>query len=263
MKKFWVLNTFQPNLRKVLSENMGGVNLPSSKISHQLDSKKVAISLLSIAFVLIILNIIALTFRVAYGHPHVYGFVPMFDLNQEANIPTLFATLLHLFSGFCLYTIYKAKQQANDLSANKWRYLAFIFFYVGTDECVSLHELSMAPVRNLVDAEGLLYFAWVIPAAIILLALGLYFLKFFLSLPMRTKKLFFISASVFIGGALGVELPEGWWFERYGKDNFGYSFFTTLEESMEMTGSICFVYALLDYISEHSPEINLSITSNR
>ena len=63
----------------------------------------------------------------------------------------------------------------------RWRMLAVGFVYISIDEAVGLHEL----LGELFDTEGVLHFGWVIPAAAVVLGVGLAFLGFLRRLDRR------------------------------------------------------------------------------
>ncbi|MBO3116498.1 hypothetical protein J4050_07050 [Winogradskyella sp. DF17] len=139
--------------------------------------------------------------------------------------------------------------------------MGLFFYFLAVDEILRIHEHLNVPMRNLFDTSGVFYFAWVIPYSIIILLLGIYFYKFLLSLPVRTKVLFGLSLVVFVSGAIGIELLEGQQAEDYGMDNTTFFILYTIEESLEMIGSSIFCFALLDYISKTYKEVNLVFNS--
>ena len=61
---------------------------------------------------------------------------------------------------------------------------------------------------------------------------------------------------------IATELVAGWYVELYGKNNLTYSFLAMLEESLEMTGVIVFVYTLLDYMTVKVGEVRIRVRSN-
>ena len=73
------------------------------------------------------------------------------------------------------------------------------------------------------------------------------------------RKRFLVAATVYVGGALGMELPLGYWTDLHGDENFVYSMIDLVEESMEMIGASLFLYALADLLSGTSGELRLSL----
>ena len=130
---------------------------------------------------------------------------------------------------------------------------------MATDEGWSLHERLIGPVRGLLGHGdlGIFYFAWIIPAMAGVVLLGLLFLGFLSRLPSSTRWSFIIAGSLYLGGAIGVEMLGGRQAEIHGFENLTYQLFAHLEESLEMAGIILFIHALLRYLAEQYPEIRV------
>jgi hypothetical protein len=133
-----------------------------------------------------------------------------------------------------------------------WAALSAGFLFMAFDETVSLHERLIEPVRLLLGEEnlGIWYFAWVVPAILLVLAIALVFLRFFVSLPPKVRRWFLIAAALYLGAAVGFELLEGRHVEIYGKENITYMTLATIEEGLEMAGVIIFIKILLEYIGD-------------
>jgi len=54
-----------------------------------------------------------------------------------------------------------------------WAILAAIFLFFSIDEISSIHESLTAPVREIFNTSGLLFFAWVIPYGIFSMLIAL------------------------------------------------------------------------------------------
>ena len=129
-----------------------------------------------------------------------------------------------------------------------WISLAVIFVYLAIDESIKIHELLTKPLRDSLGTSGILLYAWVIVAVPVVIALGIIFLPFILHLHRKTKRLFLLAAVLYVGGALGFEMIAGSYISQFGIDNPIYLFISTIEETLELTGLIVLIYALLDYI---------------
>jgi hypothetical protein len=70
-----------------------------------------------------------------------------------------------------------------------------------------------------------------------------------LHLPRKIRGLFLLAALLYVGGALGLEMVSGVIVSQFGNHNIVFMFFTTIEETLEMTGVIVLIYGLLDYIA--------------
>ena len=230
--------------------------------------KTVAI-LACIALFLLFANISVLFSKYALGHDHLMGIVNIFDLNREANFPTFFATFtLFLCSG--LFTlIYLSEKENSKYSARYWLGLAVVFLFLSFDESLSFHERLSTPIREFAHLNEYLYFAWVIPYGVLSFILFLVYLKFLFNLPVRYRNLFLVSGTVFITGAIGFELFGA---KQYSirisidpnlvqpvHENIIYALTYTCEETLEMTGVLILIYALMSYIDRELGELRLSI----
>lgn len=191
------------------------------------------------------------------GHTHVHGLVPLFYVDAERNIPTGFSTLLLLLAALLLAVITVLKRKQTGFPVSYWAVLSFGFLFMAADEAWSFHEGLMEPMRQLLgDGKlGVLYFAWVIPGIALVLVLALFFLRFLLRLPAKTRLNFLLAATLYIGGTIGVELIGGRFAELHGIRNLTYSMIVTVEESLEMAGVIIFIWALLVYIADNCKEV--------
>ena len=104
---------------------------------------------------------------------------------------------------------------------------------------------------------GFFYFAWTVPAIVLVLILSGIFLRFWWRLPSRTRLFCAISAAVYLGGVLGMEMVDGKYADLYGKENLTYMLLSTFEETMEMVGLIIFIKTLLEYMANAFPKMEL------
>lgn len=218
------------------------------------------LALVAAAFVAV--NAAMQSYRLIAHREYVPG-LALVSLDGEHNLPALFSTLLLLFAALLLALIARLARGQKAPDASKWTLLAVGFLFMSLDEAMALHEKLIDPLRGLLASQhlGIFYYAWVIPAIALVVALGLYFLPFMLRLPRRTAVAFVIAAAFYLGGALGVELIEGWWKEDHSYIDPVYHLLVTLEESLEMGGAILFIRALLGYIAGTRAEVRLSFVS--
>jgi len=96
---------------------------------------------------------------------------------------------------------------------------------------------------------GIFLFGWVIVAIPLVILFVVAFFRFFFHLPRKTKILFGLAGGLYVGGAIGFELVGAGYVSQYGQQNFTYILIAMIEESMEVTGLVFLIYALLDYVS--------------
>jgi general stress protein CsbA len=196
------------------------------------------------------------------GYDSMYGPLWLINVDEEQNIPTGFSTLLLFFSALILTVITLLKKYQRDPFGRYWVILSLGFLAMAFDEAFSFHERLTKPVRMILGSEhlGYFHFAWVIPAGILVLFLGLFFLRFLLNLPVKTRFAFFMAAILYVGGAVGIEIIEGFLLKLTRMGDLAYSMMSAFEEGLEMAGIIFFIRALLIYLAENYPEVVFRFT---
>jgi hypothetical protein len=183
-----------------------------------------------------------------------------FNLDEEANFPSLYSALLLLLCSFLIKIISEIKKKVRDRYTFYWQSLASIFLVLSVDEILSLHENVITPLRRTFGFTGFLRFAWVVPAAIFVVFSIFFFLKFFLSLPTPIKFSILLAGFLYVGGALGMEMINGQYSDLYGEENFGYEILVTIEESLEIFGIVIMINTLLTYLKQCAiNEVNVRI----
>ena len=186
-----------------------------------------------------------------------------FNVDEERNIPTYFSMLLMIFIASLLAFIATLNSKLGLPHVSKWVVLSCGFLCMAYDEVFQIHEKLIWPFRELLGDSnlGAFYFAWVIPGITIVIVSGLFFLRFLLHLPTLVRFRFLFAATLYIGGAIGLELVGGQHVELHGEGNFLYSMITTIEESLEIFGLIFFIWTLLKYCEEYYQKVQLHFST--
>ncbi len=213
----------------------------------------------ALTFLLILASTAGQFLKFSFGEDYLKRLVLLVHLDHEHNIPTYFSVLLMLFAALILALIFEFNRKQKAPHVWKWAILSFGFIFMAFDEAFQVHEKFIWPFRALLGENnlGIFYFAWVIPGSIVVVAIGLFFSKFLLHLPTIVRFRFFIAATLYIGGAIGVELIGGRYAELYGEENWIYSMITTIEESLELIGLIFFIWSLLKYCEDYYPNVQI------
>jgi hypothetical protein len=230
----------------------------------------------SLGFTTILLAFASITTQLIACTTNNKGFIfqlaLLFNLDTEQNIPTFFSTGLLIFSTIILFLIASIEKRQVTYQAPYWRILWLGFSLMSIDEFASLHELLVSPASKFLKFLGnknlgIFYFAWIIPAIILVVFLTVFFRDFLFSLPPKTKNTFLLSAIIYLSGCIGVEMIEGWYSEKYGIELFKkygsklydipYSLMTIVEESMEMVGIIIFIWGLITYMNHNHKIIQI------
>jgi len=166
------------------------------------------------------------------------GAFKIVDLDQERNLPTWFSSLL-LASAAGLFALHARRDRTRRTG---WAGLAAIFAILSLDEFGSLHE----ELGQDLDLSGPLLFAWVVPGALAVVALGLVYLPFLIRLPAPTRARIVLAGTLYVGGALGFEMLNAAVVSARGSDTgILVGLVTQGEETLEMLGATVLVFALL------------------
>lgn len=192
------------------------------------------------------------------------SFIILFNVDFERNIPAFYSWTALLICSILVGIIAYSKKVSCERYVNYWGALSAIFFYLSLDESIGIHEKFIEPLQDKFHTTGFLYFAWVIPGAIFVFICLLAFMRFLTALPAKTRRLFLIAGTMYVGGALGMEIVGGYYAYFHLADfplykDMTYAVITTIEETLEMLGIIIFIYALLDYIGSYLKGVSLRI----
>jgi hypothetical protein len=174
-------------------------------------------------------------------------FVRLLNLDVDRSIPSFFSSMMLLTCSFFLFIIASAKRK-DSKSYIYWAGLSLIFLLLSIDEALMIHESLNDKTQTLLNTSGYFYFAWIIPYGLGLIIFLLAYMKFLLSLPCKTRILFIIAGFVFVSGAIGLEAISGKYFELYSDYSMAYIILSTIEEILEMSGIVVFIYALTSYM---------------
>lgn len=193
--------------------------------------------------------------------PNLKGFVPRTNMNGELSLPALFNTVLLGAAALLFGLIGWIGRRNGDRFFVWWLALGALFAFLMTDEAITIHEMTIAPIRDLLGVtEGWLFFAWVIPAmglAVILLVIHLPFLR---SLPGLTRRDLLLAAAIMLSGALAIEMISGWYLSSRG-DDLLYEMIGALEETLELVGAGFLLKGLLDHIGRTSREVRFTVAA--
>jgi hypothetical protein len=240
------------------------------KNSISLNAGLIAKSLVNVVIFLAVASIIG-QFALYYTeHRNLLGFVPLFYLDEPVAIPVFFHVSILFLAAIPLWVIFLLKKKLSDQYASRWAILSFGFVIMSYDLATGLHRKLSAPMHTLLGSSknmvfhasnnlGIFRYAWVIPYLAIAIACCIYFFKFWLSLPSKTRNKFLISAILLLSGAIGFEFIEGYYTSIHGEENFIYAgVLVTIDKCLQMGGIIYFIYSQLEYIAETFKEVKIN-----
>jgi TRAP-type C4-dicarboxylate transport system permease small subunit len=182
-----------------------------------------------------------------------------FDMASELSLPTYISAIALFACSVVLAVIALMTKSEQKRESWYWSGLAVIFLYLSIDEIIKLHEKMSRPVREALNTSGFLELAWVIPYGIFVVVFVLVYLRFLRSLPRQTRNQFIVAGIAYVTGAIGFELLSGNQLALHGERSIGYIALVTVEESLELGGTLVFLYALVSYISTTLGGVRISI----
>jgi len=199
-------------------------------MAFRIDPRKVGVLLAIVVICLTGAHLLGQYSKFYLDHDSLFGFVGLFNLDHERNVPTWFASTALFLSSMLLAIITCFKRTTRDPFTLHWAGLAAIFLCLAMDEAIGFHERLSGFVSSLVNTRGVFLFAWTIPAAI---AMPIFVL---------------LAGFIFTAGALGMEMVEGQYVSLLGEQNMAHAIMVAFEEFLEMSGVVLFIYALLCYL---------------
>jgi hypothetical protein len=103
-----------------------------------------------------------------------------------------------------------------------------------------------------------LYYGWVIPAAVTVAALVAVYWRFVFALPALTRTRLLVAAALFLAGEMGMEMVGGWVIDREGV-TLAYALMTSVEEFLAMLGVVVAIGALLGYARSAVGEVSVTV----
>lgn len=229
---------------------------------------KIASSLLSVSFVILVLSLIGQRYRFFGGYsvsgPVQEFFLDMyifeFFINNEGNIATFWNTFLLLLTSAIAFVIASAKFSQKDKYRFEWALLGLVFFYLSMDESSVIHEKFSVLLKNMPDINGWAHYKWLYAGGTAVLLLTFMFVRFYLHLDLRNKVLFPVSMALYLFGAFGGELLSGYYAQVNGTKNVPYALMTHGEELGEQIGIILMIFTLLTYLLANYSKIKFGFT---
>ena len=200
-------------------------------------------------------HLLGLVARELWDVDHEHGLVRQFDLNAEGNLAAWFSSFLLICSAALCLVVAQVRDLRGLPLARRWAALAAFFLLMAVDETSQLHDMATGPLRRGLDLDfGMLYFAWLIPALLILGVAGLYFAPLVASLSGTIRPQLVLAAFVYLTGAVGFEMIGGNAVAE-GRQALGYLLVMTCEETLEIAGGLLFLAALLNQLRELRPDL--------
>lgn len=247
--------------------NPDGETVTTTIQEYVLTIRGIMAALISVVALLSVFGAAAMIGKVLLGSSIygsiLHGVMHLFDLGLDGNIPTWYASASLLLCAFLLFAIARTMTGSRKRWTKHWYGLSSLFLVLSIDETATIHERAgdaldqLAPVVS--EWGGLLFYSWVLIGLSAVLMVTAVFLRFTLHLPKSTRNLFVLAAAVFVSGGLGAEMINAWIHDAYGTNTLAYAGMTVVEELLEMTGVLIFIYALLNVLRTESELVQIRL----
>lgn len=235
----------------------------SSLVLSPISGRVLTIQLKAIAALLVASSAGQALFALTGDVPVLDAIAFQFYVDGEAVVPTLYSGAIILAAAMSLWFVgwlerHDARQHRS------WLLLAAVIAWIGIDEMFALHELAVDPMRRGLDIEGgVLHYAWLVPAFVLLALFGVVFLGFLRRLPPDTRDAFVLAGTVYVVGAAGMEMVSGAVASAHPDSLMGTHVaeivMATIEEGLEMFGMVLFLAAAVRHIERHHPGASFRI----
>jgi hypothetical protein len=233
----------------------------------QIDYRRLLRVLAIITAVLIAISLSSQIMVYFTTHQNLWGTVPLFNLDTKQNIPSAFSGFLLLLSTLLLTLI---ALQAKTYSRHWW-VLTGGFLLMAFDKMMKIQENLLVPTERLLQWAGiqppgqipLLDVSWAPVSIMLVTILALFYLRFLEHLPLHHRRQFLLAAAIFLSGLIVMDMVAGSYSALRGKDTFVYQLLTTLEESLEMAGTLLFLRALFHYLEKQYPSVLVRFQSHK
>ena len=215
------------------------------EVRFRIAPRAIIATLAAMVVVLTVLSVASLVYKFEIEPGPHETLMRVANLDAEGGLQSWYQSSTLLFCAVLMFLIALARKRDGATYVRHWAFLGAVFVCLSVDEAAKLHELTIEPLQDKLDAGGILYYTWIVPAALVLLALGLSYLGFLRHLRPRTRTLILIAAALYIGGALVFEAVNGLYVDRHGNDTLVWGLLTNVEEVLEMTGILVLLSALM------------------
>jgi hypothetical protein len=231
------------------------------ELQLRLSPRPILIALSAIIGLLFLFSAIGQIGRFYFDRPTMFGFVRLFYLDEEHNVPVWYQSLALLGCAVLLALTAAVERRRRTGLWGHWAGLAAIFTGLSVDEVAGIHEATIGPLQVAMGGQpgGIWAVTWVIPALAFLAIVGILYARFLLALPMRERAALLVAAACYVGGAVVAEMVTGSELASAAltKQTAGYAALVHLEEGLEMLGVLLLLRVLLKRLSN---AVSLTVT---
>jgi hypothetical protein len=218
-------------------------------LSETLTSQTVRRILLAIVTLLVVIDAVLKVLHHTFGVQSMFGLIRMMNLGREMSFPTWYSSLQLSTAGAILAYVAWQKIGVRDPHRFAWLILAGGFFVMSADETMALHE-NWGQLVPKGARGGMVGPGWVVVAVPLCLILIAFFWRLLASVSNRTRVGWLASGAIFLGGAVGMEVVQGYLLSRgfVHTPSLTYDILNMIENGGELLGIALFIAEVLRYM---------------
>jgi hypothetical protein len=224
--------------------------------------RTVVVLLFTTLGVILVAHVLTLVSTYGFGHDTLRGLVRLFNLDEEHNIPTYYSSVVLLICSGLALALAAADRKSGGRDRRYWGGMSGLLLLASVDEFAQLHEYVNGIIRGPSGADRPFYDSWVLPYAVIILVVGILYIRFVLRLPADSRRWVILAGAMYVGGSLGFELIGGLYLQSHGWNmGLAYDLITTAEEALEMGAGTVLFYALALHGEKYADNLGVRIGS--
>jgi hypothetical protein len=217
-------------------------------------------ALLGIAAALTVLTACALVAEFGTPGSAAAHVLERFDASREGSVGTYFSALLLLWCAVLAAAVALTQGARPERYRTRWVLLAAALAFLSLDEAAALHESTIRPLQRILDAGGPLRYNWILPGSVAIALMIAAFRPPIAAMPRSLARMAGIGVVLFVVGALGFEVYEGWIADSAGERAPGLIPLYVIEEALEMAGAILFAHGLASLVAGESGALRLGVS---
>jgi hypothetical protein len=232
---------------------------PAKELSITLDLTRVARIFAYVIAFLALAHTGVLVARFVFGHSHLLGLSPLFNLKQESSVPTAVSGSLLFLAFLLLVLVAVTNRKRRDPYRFQWLALAAAFAFLTLDEVGHIHERYDTMVRTL-SGMGRPGHSFFLTYSIAAAALGLFCVPMLRAFRRNQALLFCLAGALYVGGAAGTEAIAVALIKPLGGFSLPVQLLAAIGEVLELSGVSTMIVALLVYIRDEFGPTRLRVT---
>ncbi len=212
--------------------------------------------------VLVALGLFYYVYNDLYPDDLINALFEVFDVGDEASIPTYFSVLNLVLAGALAAIIHFSERNRGEPATLGWLALSVTLILMSVDEGARIHERAGTRFLEFtaLDLPIIAEHKWLLAGAVVVLVVGPLFVPFLLRIERKTSALLLLSGAVFLLGAVGLEFAGAWMMHEHGyaKTDLVYRLLRIGEEALEIYGIVLLNCTLFSYLSLRGVALTLA-----